>query len=235
MSNQLDPLKVITGRVRLSYVNLFTPRASEPGQDPKYSTTILIPKSDFATKHRIDAAINAAIQMGISEKFGGQRPPMLNLPIHDGDGVRPSDGTPYGEECRGHWVLTSSTKQKPEVVDIALNPITNQTEVYSGMYGRVSMRFFPYNSKGKKGIGCGLNNVQKLEDGEPLGGRSSATSDFGDPQQPGYTAPSNGAYYPPTGAPVQQPGYGQPAAPQQPQQAVDPITGLPINGGIYGL
>lgn len=227
MSNNI--LDVVTGKVRLSYVHLFTPYAAQPGQDPKYSCTILLPKSDVATKQKIDAAINAAIQQGVSGKWNGVRPPVLAVPVHDGDGVRPSDGMPFGEECRGHWVFTASSKQRVEVVDMNLNPIIDQTQVYSGMYARVSIRFFPFNTNGKKGVGCGLYPVQKLEDGEPLGGRVSAAEAFGGgapayPQQPSYgqqpygqpapaqpyAAPAQPAYQP------QQPNYGQPAYGQPP-------------------
>ncbi|WHH58450.1 DUF2815 family protein [Petroclostridium sp. X23] len=227
MSNQ-NPQHVVTGKVRLSYAHLFTPYANpNGGGEAKYSTTILVPKNDIATKQRIDAAINAAIQEGVSSRWNGVRPPVLAIPVHDGDGARPSDGMPFGDECKGHWVFTASSKQAPQVVDLSLNPVINQTEVYSGMYARVSVRFFPYNASGKKGIGCGLGNVQKLEDGEPLGGRTSAASDFGD---------SAGLPMPPQ---TQQPSYGQQQyqPQQQPQQQprIDPITGMPISGGVYGV
>jgi len=248
-----DLQRVVTGEARLSYVHLFTPHAKPGNTEAKYGVTILLPKSDIATKQRIDAAINAAIQAGVSSNWNGVRPPMMAVPIHDGDGVRPSDGMPFGEECRGHWVFTASSKQAPQVVDAGLNPIINQTEVYSGMYGRVSTRFFPYNSNGKKGIGCGLNNVQKLRDGEPLGGRTNAVDDFGGgaggyapatpayaPAQPGYMQPAQPIYpQPAPAAPVYAPA-PQPAPPVQPvytPQPVqyDPITGNPIIGGIMGL
>ena len=242
-----DLKQAVTGRVRLSFVHLFTPRANKPGDEPKYSTTILLPKSDVATRQRIDAAIQAAIQDGTTTKWGGVRPPQVPAPVHDGDGVRPNDGTPFGDECKGHWVFTASSKQPPQVVDLNLNPIINQTEVYSGMYARVSLRFFPYLNNGKKGIGCGLGNVQKLEDGEPLGGRTTAADDFSGapgyypptrapvqpqqplyPQQPVYQAPQQPAY-------PQQPVYQAPQQPAYPQQ-YDPITGAPISpGGVMGL
>lgn len=254
MNNQ-DPQSVVTGKVRLSYAHLFTPYTRLNGGEPKYSTTILVPKSDIATKQRIDAAVNAAIEHGVKEKFNGVRPPMIAVPIHDGDGVRPSDGMPFGEECKGHWVLTASSKDAPDVVDINLNPIINQSDIYSGVYARVNIRFFPYANSGKKGVGCGLGPVQKLEDGEPLGGRISAASAFGDPVPGGYTPPAAPTYpqpqqsYPPQNynqPPVQQgypqqvppPAYPhQPQQPQQPQQPVqlDPITGRPINGGVMGI
>lgn len=199
MSNY-NPCRIVTGEVRLSFVNIFTPDE----KDDKYSVTILVPKTDVETKARIDAAIEAAKEKGRTANWNGQIPPVVPVPVYDGDGVRPSDGMPFGEECKGHWVFTASSKatQKPEVVDLGGNPIMNHSEVYSGCYGRVSVNFFPYAFGGKKGIGAGLGNVQKLRDGESLGGgRISAASDFGLPAAP----------------------QAQNSAP-----AINPITGLPM-------
>ena len=227
----MNPAHTVTGRARLSYVHLFEPYANNPGQEAKYSSTILIPKTDFAAKQRLDAANNAAIQVGISKRWDGKRPSVLASCLHDGDGVRPSDGEPYGEECKGCWILKASSKRQPDIRDLNLNPIINQSEMYSGVYARVGVTFFAYNTNGKKGIGCLLDTVQKLEDGEPLGGRVSAEDDFADVS---YTAPA------PAPAAYQQPAYAQPQAypaqPVYPQQGyqqpaaqrVDPITGLPF-------
>ena len=142
------------------------------------------------------------------------------------DSTRPSDGLPFGPECKGCWVFTASSKADypPEVVDAMCNPIINQSEVYSGIYGRVSVTFFPYAFGGKKGIGCGLGPVQKLEDGEALsGGSVSAAQAFGAPQQaaasaagfPGYSQPS-----------MQQARYST-TAQTQPIGGINPITGQP--------
>lgn len=199
---------VTTGKVRLSYVHLFKPYAAMVGQEEKYSCTILVPKTDTDTMARINAAIEAAKQRGISERWNGQCPPIVPTPVYDGDGVRPSDGMAFGPECKGHWVFTASSKidYQPEVVDLNLNPILNQSEVYSGMYAKVNVTFYPYAFGGKKGIGCGLGPVQKVADGESLGGSApSASQVFG------------------TAAPQQT--Y---ASPQQPTQAINPITGLPM-------
>lgn len=189
-----SPTHVVTGKVRFSYMHVFQPYANNQGQEPKYSTTILVPKTDVQTKALIDAAIEAAKQSGAG-KWGGTIPPVLSICVHDGDGPRPSDGMPFGEECRGHWVFTASSKQPPKVVDTNVQPVLDQNDVYSGCYGRVSVDFFPYNSNGKKGIGCGLQNVQKLADGDPLGNRTTAEDDFGAAQAAyqhpaGYTAPA---------------------------------------------
>ncbi len=210
---------ITTGKVRFSFTNLFTPRAPQEGQgEPKYSLTILIPKSDIATIQAIQHAMEAAVQEGISNTFGGTRPPRLSMPLYDGDGVRPSSGEPFGEECKGHMVMTASSLQQPSVVDVNVQPIINQAEIYSGCYGRVSLRFYAYNKNGNKGVGCGLGNVQKVADGEPLSGRTSAADDFGgnnsyNPNAQPQFQPQN---YQNPASNYQAPQYQQPQ--QQPQQ-----------------
>ena len=169
----------ITG-VRFSYCNLFQPKApyNNPQGEPKYSCTILVPKTNTAAKAVIDQAVAAAIEAGVSAKWSGVRPPQPAICVHDGDGPRPSDGSAFGEECRGCWVFTASSKQPPFVVDAQVQPIIDPTQVYSGMWGNVNVNFFAYNSAGKKGIGCGLNGVQKTGDGDPLGSRLTAQEAF---------------------------------------------------------
>ena len=158
---------VTTGEVRFSYAHLFKPYAAMPGQEERFGVTVLVPKSDADTMGRIHTAIEAAKQRGISDKWNGACPPMVPTPVYDGDGVRPSDGMPFGPECKGHWMFTASANADypPEVVDKMGNPIMNQSDIYSGMYGRVNVTFFPYAFGAKKGIGCGLGPVQKLRDG----------------------------------------------------------------------
>lgn len=179
MANTNAATKVITGKARLSYCNLFQPRAAEEGQDAKYSCTILLPKSDKETAARIKAAIEAAKVAGVDllKDKNGKMPATVKTPIHDGDGEKPNGGE-CGEECKGHYVINASSKTKPGVVDKNCNEILNSTEIYSGCYGRVSINFYAFNTKGNKGIAAGLNNVQKLADGDYLGGRSRAEDDF---------------------------------------------------------
>lgn len=231
-----DLTNVTTGEVRLSYVHLFKPYAFQPGQEEKFSCTILIPKSDAETMARINNAIAAATEKGVSDKWNGVRPPVIPNPVYDGDGVRPSDGMPFGPECKGHYVLTASAKMDypPEVVDSQMNPIINQSEVYSGMYGRVNISFFPYAYGGKKGIGCGLGPVQKTRDGESLGGGApSAAQVFTAMPSQQQAAPQYAAMQPAASQPAAS-GYGfMPAAAQYGQAAasgagVNPITGLPL-------
>ena len=173
--------KVITGKVRFSYVNIFEPRASEDGGDPKYGVTLLIPKSDTTTMGKIKAAIAEAADTFRKKNGTASLPANPSNPIHDGDGLKPS-GDPYGPECKGCWVIATSSKQKPVIVDAFRNEITDPNEVYSGCFGRAAVNFYGYNNR-KKGIGAGLQSIQKLTDGEPLGGSRGSADDFDD----GYT------------------------------------------------
>lgn len=232
--------KVLTGEVRLSYVNLITPKANNQGDTPKYSVQLLIPKSDTATVQDILQSIEAAAAKAVNEKWGGVRPAIdFKSILHDGDGVKPDAGTPYAPECKGHWVLNASSERKPDVVHISnINAPLAPNDIYSGMYARVTINFYGYKNR-KIGVGCGLGNVLKTRDGEPLSGGASAASDFAGigqttdtygaaaPAAPTYAAPTAPAYgvpagygYPAPAAPVQQPAY----TPGQ----INPLTGLPM-------
>lgn len=237
---QNDPCKVLTGEVRLSYAHLTEPRASQQGGDTKYSVTLLIPKTDTATKADIDQAVQAAIIDGMQNKWNGVQPPRMDITLYDGDLPRPKSGEPFGAEAAGCWVLNASSKQRPQVVHQSnINAELLPADIYSGMYARVTVRFYAYNTNGNRGIGCGLGNVMKTRDGDPLGGGSSAADDFAGigqaaPAQPAYSAPPAAvpAYpmYPAQSMPVSSyPAYPQPI-PTAPQIAIDPITGLPAAG-----
>lgn len=177
MSKEVNSTKVVTGKVRFSYVNIFKARSFVAGQEEKYSICLLIDKKDKATLSKIKVAIEAAKKQGIADKWGGKLPANLKLPLRDGDAERADEA----EEYTGMFFLNANSNQKPGIVDENLNEILDPTEVYSGCYGRASINFFPFNSNGNKGIAVGLNNVQKLADGEPLGAtRASAEDDFAD-------------------------------------------------------
>lgn len=165
--------KVVTGKVRGSYVHVFQPRLNELSGKEEFSMTLLIPKSDKDTVGQLKTAVEDAIR----RKWGDKRPPGLQMPIHDGDGEKPNGG-PYGEECVDHWVLNVKSNRKPGVVDANVRPVIDPTAFVSGDYCRVSLNAYAYDNK-RKGVGFGLNNVQVLERGDPLGGGSSPESDFG--------------------------------------------------------
>ena len=179
MSNKLvNPTKVITGKdTRWSYAHVFEPVAIGEGAQAKYSVSLIIPKSDKVTINKIKAAIEAAYHEGESRLKGNSKTcPALSaikLPLRDGTTERPDD-----EAYANAFFVNANSTTAPGVVDADCNPILNKDEVYSGVYGRASITFYAYNSNGNRGIACGLNNLQKIRDGEILGGKASAESDF---------------------------------------------------------
>lgn len=167
--------KVVTGKVRFCYVNVFEPTAMNEGDTPKYNICILIPKDDAKTLEKINKAIEAAKQAGkakLADK-NGKIPSNLKLPLRDGDDERDDDPA-----FKGMYFINANSQRKPSIVDKDLNPIMEKEEFYSGCYGRASINFYAYNVS-SKGIAAGLNNLQKLEDGEMLAGGSTAEEDFG--------------------------------------------------------
>lgn len=172
MSDKNNTTKVVTGIVRLSYANIWEP-ASVNGGTPKYSVSLIIPKSDTKTIAAINAAVDAAIKQGAA-KFGGKIPnkAALKLPLRDGDTERED------EAYKDSYFVNANSTTAPQIVDCAVQPILDRSEVYSGCYARVSVNFYAFNSNGNRGIACGLGNIQKIRDGEPLGGRTSAADDF---------------------------------------------------------
>ena len=168
--------RVVLGpRTRFSYCNIWEPRSINGG-NPKYSMSAIIPKDDLQTVNAVNAAIETAYRDGEAKLKGkGALPPLaaLKTPLRDGDLERPDDPA-----YAGCWFLNANSDKAPGIVDAACNPILDHSEVYSGCYGRVSVTFFAFNSNGNRGIACGLNNIQKLKDGESLGGTISAETEF---------------------------------------------------------
>lgn len=167
-----NPCKIITGTVRLSYANIWEAKSINGG-DEKYSASIIISKTDTKTIEAINAAIDAAIKEGIT-KFGGKIPnkATLKIPLRDGDTERED------EAYKDAYFINANSKTAPEIVDRDVKPIIDRNEVYSGCYARVSLNFYAFNSNGNRGIACGLGNIQKIRDGESLGGGYTAEQDF---------------------------------------------------------
>lgn len=177
MSKFNNPMKVITGpNTRWSYANVWEPKSINGGA-PKYSVSLIIPKSDKTTVDKINAAIKAAYEEGQSKlKGNGRSVPALSAiktPLRDGDLERPDD-----EAYANSYFINANSSSAPGIVDADRNTIIDRSEVYSGVYGRASISLYAFNSNGNKGIACGLNNLQKIRDGEPLGGKSRAEDDF---------------------------------------------------------
>ena len=174
-----NPTKVITGVCRWSYVNVWQPKAMEESGKPKYSVSFIFPKSDTATIKALETATEAAYEIGASKLKGNGRsvPPISSIktPLRDGDIERPDD-----EAYANSYFLNANSVTQPGIVDADRQPILDQNEVYSGCYGRASLTFYAFNRSGNRGIACGLNNLQKIRDGEPLDGHTRAEDDFAD-------------------------------------------------------
>lgn len=175
--NFINPTKVITGpETRWSYANVWDAKSINGGA-PKFSVSLIIPKSDRKTLEKIRAAIQAAYEEGQGKlKGNGKSVPALSAlktPLRDGDTERPDD-----EAYANAYFVNANSSMAPGIVDADRQPIIDRSEVYSGVYGRASINFYTFNSNGNRGIACGLNNLQKIRDGEPLGGKSRAEDDF---------------------------------------------------------
>ena len=179
MAKVINPTKVITGvKTRWSYANVRQAKSINGGA-PKYSVSLIIPKSDTKTVTAVKNAIQAAYEEGQSKLKGNSKsvPALtaIKTPLRDGDAERPDD-----EAYKDSYFINANSATAPGIVDAARNPIIEHSEVYSGVYGRASINFYAFNSNGNRGIACGLNNLQKVSDGEPLGGKTRAEDDFAD-------------------------------------------------------
>ena len=175
-----NPMKVITDECRLSYANVWQPK-SVNGGTPKYTVSLIIPKSDTHTISKINAAIEAAYREGEAKLKGNGKsvPPLssLKIPLRDGDIDRPDD-----EAYAGSYFINANSPTAPGIVDLNRDPVLEHSQIYSGVYARASINFYAFNSNGSKGIACGLNNIQRIRDGEPLGGKPRPEDDFASEQ-----------------------------------------------------
>lgn len=188
--------RAVKAKGRLSYPNLFTPRAINDQGAPKYSATLLIPKSDTATVERVQAAIDAAVQDGVDRRiFKGAVDPSRSKypPLRDGDSPK-DDGTPRGDEFAGHWFISAKApgnKPRPTVVDANVQPVMDESEIYAGCYVNMFVEFYAYENSGNKGIAASLRGVQFVEDGERLGGEQLEAEDMFSALPGGNAASSN--------------------------------------------
>ena len=164
--------KVMFGPCRLSYTHLFSKYVPEGGGEGKYMTNVLIPKNEKKTIAAFEKAIEEAKQAAVASKWGGKMPKKLESPLRDGD---EKDDDLYED----HWYLNAKCSTRPGIVDKDMEPITDEEEIYSGVWAYVSVTFYGYSVSGNNGIACGLNNIKKYKDDEHLGGRASAQNDFG--------------------------------------------------------
>ncbi len=167
----IDKTKVVTDVVRLSYAYVWEPKSINGVE--KYSASIIIDPDDKDTLEKINNGIDAAIEEG-TKKFDDYvtDKSLLKLPLRNGDEM-------MEDAYRGKYFINANSIIQPQVVDRNLKFILDHDEVYSGVFARVSLRFYPFNKGGNMGVGCGFLNIQKVADGDRLAGtRSTAQEDF---------------------------------------------------------
>ena len=179
-NKSITATSVRLGEVRFSYANVFAKRKNDDGSDGKYTVCLLIPKADAQAKKLIDAAVEAAKQAGVQNKWNGKLPSAakLHLPLRDGDAECPDD-----PNYEGMWFMNASSTQKPGVRVLengVMSEALDSDDFYSGCWGAVVVNFFPYSVSGNVGVAAGLNNLIKTRDDERFGGGRSADADFGD-------------------------------------------------------
>ena len=158
--------RVTTKKVRFSYVHVFEPTAMNEGDPKKYSSAILIPKSDKVTVKAIQDAITLALNEGKSKHFGGKIPAKWSSPLRDGDDEKPDD-----EVYAGHFFLNAKSNKRPVILGPDKELLVDKDDFYSGCYGRAVLNFYAYgNNLPSKGVAVGFESAMKLEDGDNLGG-----------------------------------------------------------------
>lgn len=169
--------KVILKNVRLSFANLLEPKSINGGE-PKYSTQVIIEKSDNENIENMKRAIDIAYKQGLeSGRLKGVKRDRLKTTLHDSEEKYDFAENPEYEDT---LYINLNSKRRPGLINKYKDKTDDPEEVYSGVYANVSLNFYPYNTSGNKGVSAGLNNVMVLGKGERLGGQASAESDFAD-------------------------------------------------------
>jgi hypothetical protein len=167
---------VMTPKFRVSYPYVFKPqKPMQPGGEEKYGVTMLFPKGADLTALKQEAA-RACI-----EKWGADKtkwPTNMRSPFRDQkEKVDKAGKIQTGHEA-GAIFITATSKAQPGLVDSANQSLLQEKDFYAGCYARATVRAFAYDKAGNRGVSFGLQNVQKLSDGEPLGGRAKPEDEF---------------------------------------------------------
>ncbi len=139
---------------------------------------LMIPNS-HPQLEEVKNAIETAKKKGIAAgKFSDANTKSANFknPLHDGTAEHASDERPA--HYKGHMYVNANQKGgQPGLVGPDLQPLMSNEGLYSGAYFNVEINFYPFDTK-SKGIGCGLNNVMFVKDGDRLDGRQNAEAAF---------------------------------------------------------
>lgn len=171
----------VTPKGRVCFAEVYHPTAMNETAKKKYSLILLINpeevKKDPEQQQKLDALVAAVeaccretFKCGMKDLYKGKA---LTSPFRRSE-EKPDYMPP------GHIFFKLSTVKKPDVVDGLKNDIPEDSNnFYSGCIAHCSYNCFAYDEGGNRGVSIGLNNVQKVADGEPMGGvKTSAQDDF---------------------------------------------------------
>jgi hypothetical protein len=188
-----------TPAVRVSYPTLFTPRAFQPGNDPKYGIVLMFDKSN-AEHMAFMKLLHQDCQAALAEKWPKEeeRPRVALVgetrsPIKDGDKTVNNNGIPLCEknpEYAGQFIVRANTASRPAIVDRNMQEILDSNELYGGCFCKVNLNAYTFDMSANKGVTFGLNGVQKWSDGESFGGGRPPLEDMFDAEK-GQNDPDN--------------------------------------------
>lgn len=163
-----------TPRFRVSYPNVFKARKNDLNGKDEFSVVAVFPKgADLSS-------LKKAAEQAIVDKLGADKskwPKGLRSPFRD-QAEREKDGKlPDGYEAGAIFINLKAT-QRPGVVDQNVQDIIEERNFYAGCWAIANVRAYYYDQKGNKGVSFGLQNIQKVADGEPLGGSVRPTDAF---------------------------------------------------------
>ena len=176
MNDSKKTVRLITPKFRVSFPQVFVPKAIDPTQPAKYSIQMLFDKVFENPKDQeLWNNMKDALKGAIAAKWpdAANRPKNIRIPFRDGAEKEGFEG--YGADV---VFMNASSKDKPGIVDQNKNVITDPSQFYAGCYARATLTVYAYTKVGNNGISFGLQNLQFMGNGNPFAGRKKASEDF---------------------------------------------------------
>jgi hypothetical protein len=167
---RLESGLIRTPAFRVSFPSVFEPKPGPDGKNPKYRMSLLFPKTTDLS------VLKEAIKEVAKEKWGDKLPKSLRNPIRDGD---EKDALPgYAD----NFFINVTSTLRPTIINTKgqelIEADIGPDGFYAGCYARCSLSIYAYDKAGNRGVSFGLQNIQKVAEGEPFSGRTRATDDF---------------------------------------------------------
>lgn len=171
-------VRVVTPFFRVSFPNVFVPKAAFKGQEPTYNIQMLFPK-DGKHKANLEEIKKLVLQVAADKwgsditKYPGSKKSPFKWPLRDGEEKEL-------EAYKGMIFANAKSKMKPQILDRDKNEILAPTEFYGGCWARATISIYPFalTELGSYGVAFGLDNIQKVRDDASFNGKRNAKDDF---------------------------------------------------------